>query len=243
MNTDQIIGLSLTTLSYVVGALAFYRFSRGRGFKPRQLSIILFAALSGGIFGAKGSSLVIAVLNGTPPQALLAHPDGRTIMGGVLFGWLAVEFAKDRLKIKDSTGDGFAFALSLGEAIGRLGCYFNGCCYGIASSVPWAIYQGGALRHPTQIYSAIFAFGVFLLLCFLKNKVKYEGDLFRIYLLCFGLGRFFIEFLRVRSEVHFGLSIAQWVSLEIVIAMILAMVWTYRRKDESSQEASAHETL
>lgn len=230
-----VIGTTLTALAYIVGAIAFWKFSLARGFQKRELKWILFAALTGGILGAKFSSLVLSLLHGASPAALLAHPDGRSIIGGILFGWLGVETAKKKLKITRSTGDGFAFALTLGEAVGRVGCFFSGCCFGEKATVPWAVFQHDALRHPTQIYSAVLALLVFFLLLFLKNKVKYEGDLFRVYLLCYGVGRFVMEFFRVRSEVYFGLSMAQWVSLEIAAGMVFALVWVYTRKTEPAE--------
>lgn len=244
---EKIIGIATTAAAYIAGAAVFYRFSLNRGFSKLELSRLLFAALVGGIFGAKLTAFVLDLLHGASPGAILAHPDGRSIIGGVLFGCLGVELAKDRLKIKRSTGDGFALALSLGEAIGRLGCFFNGCCVGVASSVPWAVYQAGALRHPTQIYQALVALGIFAMLSFLKDKTKYEGDLFRIYLLCFGVSRFFMEFLRVRSEIFYGLSMAQWVGLELTIAMGAALIWTHahakQMQAETAKSGTKNETM
>ena len=237
-----VIGTVLTALAYVVGGIAFWKFSLSRGFKKEHLKWILAGSLIGGIFGAKATSLLLSILHGASPADLLAHPDGRSIIGGILFGWLGVELAKKKLKITRSTGDGFAFALSIGEAIGRIGCFFAGCCYGEICTLPWAVFQHDAMRHPTQLYSAALALFVFLFLLFMKNKVKYEGDLFRIYLLFYGVGRFCMEFFRVRSEVYFGLSVAQWVSIEITAAMTLALIWTYTHKNPPAEDG-ANETM
>ncbi len=239
------LGLLLTAVAYVTGAIIFYRFSLSRGFRARDAAWILAAGLGAGIIGAKVSRMLLAASSGVSLETLLAHPDGRSIVGGILFGWLAVEFAKERLKVQRSTGDGFALALSCGEAIGRVGCYFNECCIGAVCSLPWAVYQAGAWRHPAQFYAAFIALSIFLLLLFIRQKVRYEGDLFRIYLFCFGIGRFAIDFFRVRSELYFGLSVAQWVSLEISVSMLIAMIWTYTRPraDKSKAEAAANETL
>jgi phosphatidylglycerol---prolipoprotein diacylglyceryl transferase len=239
----SLIGIIFTLLAYVAGGICFWKVLRHREFAPRDLSWILFAALVGGIFGAKVTALALGLLHGASPAALLAHPDGRSIIGGILFGWLAVEFAKKRLNITRSTGDGFAFALCIGEAFGRIGCFFNGCCYGEVCSLPWAVFQHNALRHPTQIYAVFIALAVLAILFFAKDKVRYEGDLFRIYLLCYGLSRFVLEFFRVRSEIYFGLSVAQWVSLEIVAAMIFAIIFAYRGKHTTQGEGTQNEAV
>lgn len=243
MENNIIAGFTLTALSYLLGSVVFYRFSVARGFKPSESRNILLSALLGGVAGAKLTSLGIALLSGASAGDILAHPDGRTIIGGVVFGWITVEIAKPRLGIKRSTGDGFALALALGEAIGRLGCFFNGCCYGIASSVPWAVYQAAALRHPTQLYSSAAALLLFFLLLYLKNKVRFEGDLFRIYLLLFGLSRFSIEYFREHGPEFYGLSLMQWTSLEISASMVITLAWIYSRKGLLTERQNKNEAM
>jgi phosphatidylglycerol:prolipoprotein diacylglycerol transferase len=236
-----VLGLIFTAAAYVVGSVVFFMFSLSRGFARRDAGWILFGGLAGGILGAKVARMLFAVTAGVNPSIILAHPDGRTILGGILFGWAAVEFVKKRLGVNRSTGDGFALALSLGEAIGRIGCFFNPCCYGAVCSLPWAVFQVGEWRHPSQLYSAAISLTIFLTLCYLRKRVSYEGDLFRIYLLLFGISRFFIEFVRERTEIHFGLSVAQWVSLEIAVSMILAIAWHYRLRVQTKGAVAIHE--
>ncbi|MBX9771082.1 MAG: hypothetical protein K2X29_06910, partial [Candidatus Obscuribacterales bacterium] len=114
-------GFFFLLTAYVVGGAVFFLFSRDRGFDRKSCGWLLLAGAGGGIIGAKVSRLLFALTSGTDPGTLLSHPDGRTIIGGVLFGWLAIELVKKKLKIKRSTGDGFALGLSVGEAIGRIG--------------------------------------------------------------------------------------------------------------------------
>jgi phosphatidylglycerol:prolipoprotein diacylglycerol transferase len=180
--------------------------------------------LTGGIFGAKLTRLLFATTSGANIGALAAHPDGKTIIGGILFGWLAVELAKRKFGIKRSTGDCFAFALPLGEAVGRVGCFLNGCCYGSQCTLPWAVYQHGDWRHPAQIYSVIVCLSIFATLWCLRLKCDRQGDLFRLYLLLWSVSRFSLEFVRERTDVHFGLSTAQWVCGEISATVLIAIV-------------------
>jgi len=184
------------------------------------------AGLLGGIIGAKLVRWIIDWQTFAHQPGAILDPQlgGRTIIGGIIFGWLAVELAKMLMGIKRSTGDSFALALPAGEAVGRIGCFLNGCCYGIAANVPWAVYQHEAWRHPTQLYSCAVAVSILAILLYLRHKMPHEGDLFRLYLILYGFSRFGLEFLRERTSIHWGLSTAQWICLEIVAAMIVAFI-------------------
>ncbi|GIT30360.1 MAG: hypothetical protein Ct9H300mP1_24060 [Planctomycetaceae bacterium] len=62
--------------------------------------------------------------------------------------------------MKVSTGDSFAVSIPVAVAIGRLACFTNGCCHGIATGLPWGSISGRNRRHPTQIYESLFHLGV-----------------------------------------------------------------------------------
>lgn len=225
-------GTIVTGLAYVTGLCVFYINSRERHFERSASAWLAFAALVGGVIGAKAVRVLFASASGAPLAIAAAHPDGKTIIGGVLGGWVAVELLKMRLKITRSTGDAFALALPIGEAIGRIGCFLNQCCYGQPTNLPWAVYQHDAWRHPAQIYSLISALLIFCLLWFMRKRTEQEGDLFRMYLILWATSRFFLEFVRERTDIHFGLSLAQWVSIEVTVSIGLAMLcvkWFGRR--------------
>jgi len=114
-------------------------------------------------------------------------------------------------------GDLFAPALAAGEAVGRIGCFLNGCCYGQPTRVPWACYQHDALRHPTQLYTMAWCLAMFVLLWRWRDRLPREGDLFRRYLVMWGLGRFVIEFWRDSGTMAMGLSAAQWTGLGVAV--------------------------
>jgi len=85
---------------------------------------------------------------------------GKTIVGGLIGGLLAVEFIKSRLGIVRRTGDLFAVPLCVGIAIGRIGCFLSGAedhTGGVATTLPWGVNFGdGITRHPTQLYEMVF---------------------------------------------------------------------------------------
>jgi len=73
---------------------------------------------------------------------------GKTIVGALIFGLLTVEFVKRYIGLNQSTGDLYAIPLSLGIAIGRIGCFLTGLSdntYGIPTSLPWGINFGDGI--------------------------------------------------------------------------------------------------
>lgn len=225
-----------TLLGYVTGALVLLLAARGRQWDRRATLWLLLAGLAGGLVGAKLAQWLVVgwPFGSSAAQMLRPAAGGRTIIGGILGGWLAVELAKWRLGIRRSTGDLFALALPAGEAVGRIGCWLHGCCYGVPASLPWAVYQHGALRHPAQAYSMLVALVIFAVLLALRTRLRREGDLFRLYLLLYGTGRFLVEFVRYRDQLYAGLSLAQWLSLELAAAGGLALLLSSRTKKSAA---------
>lgn len=167
-----------------------------------DLFFLVIGAILGGILGAKIPIWILnwnAIVSAAGTEKLLLIIGGRTIVGAIIGGFLGVEITKRFLKIKTSTGNVFAPALAIGVAIGRIGCYVMGCCYGKITNVPWAIYSFGALRHPTQIYEIIFHSIAFLIMWkkLSKEKDKMEPyTLFPAYIFAYAVFRFFMEFIR-----------------------------------------------
>jgi len=221
-----------TFFGYAVGGAVLYWAARRRRLATEGFGYIVVAGICGGILGAK--LMVWMGFNwqafaASPLHMLNPHSGGRSIMGGVLGGWLAVELAKHKLGIKRSTGDLFALALPAGEAIGRIGCFLNGCCYGIPTTAFWGVEQHGALRHPTQLYSAAACAAIFGLLLYLRDRMPREGDLFRLYLILWGASRFLIEFFRENEVLYHGLSMFQWIGLELVILFSIVLWISHHR--------------
>lgn len=231
------LGAFFTALGFIVGGIVFYFEARKSQMATQGVALLAGIGTTAGILGAKLTEFVFAGWPVKVPAASILNPSlgGRALFGGVLIGWLAVWIAKMRLGIKRPTGDLFALALPAGEAVGRIGCYFNGCCYGTPSNLPWSIYQHGAYRHPTQIYSAIVAAGLFCFLLAIRSSVKKPGDLFKFYLLGFGFTRFLIEFLRFRDHTVWGLSSMQWACMDTVIMTAISFWWRNRRNNAAAK--------
>jgi len=202
-------------LGILVGLLFFYFESKKNNRFSESTFYILFSALVG---GALGSKLPIWIVN--YHQIIASLPDltplfsGRTIVGGFIGGTIAVMLTKKYLGIKEKRGNLFAPGIAIGLAIGRIGCFLRGCCYGIQTNLPWGVNFGdGILRHPTQIYESIFALGMFIYLEKAKNKNPAPGQLLKIFMISYFSFRFLIEFIRVEPVVLFGLTGYQLASL------------------------------
>lgn len=210
-------GEVVTGLSYLVGAAVFFWAARRRKLATEGIAILAGVGFVCGILGAK----VTQALASSSP---LLAPGGRALLGGVVFGWLGVLVAKRIMGLRRSTGDLFALALPAGEAVGRIGCHLNGCCYGIVCDTPFSVTQHGAERFPAQLVSSAVAASIFGFLLWLAPRLRREGDLFRAYLLLFGVTRFGLEFVRWRESVHFGLSSMQWFCLELIVFASVGLV-------------------
>jgi len=242
------VGQAFTTLGYAVGLAVFLLSYRRLGPRTPEAErwkawVVLSAGVLGGTLGAKATQWLLL---GLPQPAGLSLFDpqlgGRTIIGGIICGWIAVEAAKWALGLKGSWGDPFALALAAGEVFGRLGCHFNQCCYGVPSSLPhylpFSVYSHEAWRYPTQLYSSLAALCIFGALLLLARERRYPGDLFRYYLVFYGASRFAIEFLRQRDTLYYGLSLAQWVCLELALAGLASLLYLRFAKPAGSTRNS-----
>ncbi|MFN7142265.1 MAG: prolipoprotein diacylglyceryl transferase family protein, partial [Myxococcota bacterium] len=132
--------------------------------------------------GLLGSKLLFLLEDPALTLAQLGNPayliGGKTIVGGLLGGWIGVELAKRAVGIARSTGDLLVPPLIVGLVVGRLGCLFAGAgdhTSGHLAAVPWALDLGDGRRHPTQAYEIGF-----LGLCALLDRLpaRRDGDRF-----------------------------------------------------------------
>lgn len=212
------MGELFTGLGYLTGLAVLLWAGRERKLLTEGMATVALWAIVGAALGAKLGEWAFNGLLFKVPLAILNPANGgKALLGGVLGGWIAAEIAKRALGIKRSVGDLFALALPAGESVGRIGCYYNRCCYGIPTDGPFRVYQHGAWRHPAQIYSALIAAAMFAILLSIRGKLAREGDLFRIYLVLFGITRFGMEFIREQTGTIYGLSAMQWFCMEIAV--------------------------
>jgi phosphatidylglycerol---prolipoprotein diacylglyceryl transferase len=177
-------------------------------------------------FGLIGSRILYIMLHwqyyaGQPVKLIFTQFEGLTFYGALFGGILALLIWSYWRKISFlKMADLLAPYLALGYAFGRVGCFLNGCCYGKAASVPWALpinMSDPVLRHPVQLYAVIGGLIIFLALKLLRPKRPFVGFIALALLALYGMLRFINEFFRHGYEASFGLTLAQIFSLALFI--------------------------
>ena len=142
---------------------------------------------------------------------------GLNLYGGVIVA-IAGSLAYTRWKKMSvlDTFDFFSPTLGIGLAITRIGCFFNGCCFGTPTNLPWGVsfpegsipyyvYQGAAI-HPAQLYSSLYGLGLFILLHYMMKRRAFVGQLIAALFMVEAVFRFAIEYVRYYEEaMHFSL--------------------------------------
>ena len=192
-------------------------------------------ALLGAMIGAKLGMLLFVSWSGLGQLLRLMLSldfSGKTVVGGLVGGYLGVEVAKRLVGIRYSTGDAYALALPLAQAVGRLGCFLHGCCYGAAlqqGQLPWAVHVHGAWRHPAPLYEAGLDLALAAWLWRQRGRGLMQGHLFRRYLIGYATIRLVMEALRGdRGVVVWGLTGVQWLALAVIVGFG-ATLWRRER--------------
>ena len=236
----------LFAISVLVGMVLVVVFSRRQKIDVNKtLTLGTLAALSG-IMGAKFLFVVLEWnYYSRHLSEILSLATLRT--GGVFSGGLVTAIAvsawyiyKHHLPVL-RTVDAFAPSLALGHAIGRLGCFAAGCCYGKPTTGFWGITFSSPLTsdlshtplgvplHPTQLFESAIEVANFLILVRLLDRKRFDGQVMAVYLAVYGVARFFLEFLRGdpgRGEVFNGLLTGtQLIAIGLLIGgVVLAVV-------------------
>jgi len=225
------------TLAYAAGYAVFRRLRARQGdvvAEPQRWTVLAAAAV-GALVGSRLLGLaeqwptVETAWRSEHMLRLLFSPGGKTIVGGLLGGWLAVEIVKRINGIHRSTGDLFALPLCVGIAVGRIGCLLAGLAddtYGKPTNLPWAVDLGDGIgRHPVQIYEILFLIFIGFLV---STRARLpEGARFRIFLGSYLAWRVVIDFLKPQPLIH-GLNLIQWSCLAGIVVLVLDEIRTWK---------------
>jgi len=188
---------------------------------------LVFWCMLWGIIGARIFYVIIEwpYFSSDLLEILMVQKGGLAWQGGFLGGALAgVLFARRKKLALRPLLDLSAPYIALGQSIGRIGCFFNGCCYG--KPVAWGPYYPtqGAHLYPTQLFETAGLFIIFLILKNAQGKPHKPGFIFVDYLWLAAIERFVVEFYRADHDiVWFGLSLAQYVALSVFVAGLILM--------------------
>ncbi len=135
-----------------------------------------------------------------------------------------------------------AVSVPIGYVFGRIGNFLNQELIGRVTDVPWGIYVGDTLRHPSQLYEAFFeGLVLFSILFWYRKKKRFSGELIVLYGFLYGLFRFVLEFFR-EPDMQLGFVCCGWMSMGQVLSLMMmaaaiVLYWYLRRRGENTQKS------
>ena len=229
----------MTALGFLAAVLHWNRLARRTG-RPRGLGSELgIWVMLCGILGAR-IAYVLANFDyylSAPQEIIRIDRGGQIYYGGFIGAALGVMvLARLRKQPLWSFADFVVTGLPLGHAIGRFGCFLNGCCYGTVTDLPWRVFQRDVYRHPVQLYEMLFNLALYALLVAYFFRKKRDGTVFALYLVVYAVGRFALEFLRGDERTQWlGLSVAQVLSVAFFAAG--CALWALLPRDGKTTDA------
>lgn len=198
---------------------------------------LAFWLMVGGILGARIAYVCSdwTYFQAKPWEIIRIDQGGLIYYGGFIGGLAAfLGVARHyRLRALDLI-DFVVTALPLGHALGRIGCFMNGCCGGRSCDSSWI--TGGLDHYPVQLYEAAFNLGLYGLLTwfYLRRGSRNFGSVMALYLLTYPVERFLIEYLRGDERMKVGqIDMAQVVSLSLFAAGLILWTIAHRKTADS----------
>lgn len=211
------------SLGYLVGSRLYLwlKARRGDTIAAADRWTVVAAAAVGAALGGKLLYLL------SDPELTAAHAGdlaflmgGKSVVGGLAGGLVAVEWVKRRIGVTRPTGDLFAVPLAVGIAIGRIGCFLTGLddhTHGLPTDLPWAVdYGDGLPRHPAQLYEIAFLLPLALVLAEAQRRSRPAGATFKTFMVAYSAFRLALEFIKPGVFLG-GLNAIQWVCLGILV--------------------------
>ena len=237
----------LVALGVLLGLWISVRNSQKLGIDPDDAWNFGIVVVLSGIVGAK----VLYIINEWSSYAgnwreifsLSTLQAGGVFSGGLLAALIAAAwYIRKRRMPALSTCDAFSPGLAFGHAIGRVGCFAAGCCFGKPTSHFWGVTFTNPLAHlisetplgeplqPTQLFESAVELANFFILMWMLKRRRFEGQVFAAYLILYGVARYLLEFLRGdpgRGEVFGGLMTGTQL-ISILLVIIGGVIWWLR---------------
>ena len=248
----------LLAIAFLAALWVASRQAKREGLDAGRITDMAVWVLIAGLLGAK--LLLVAVdwrfFSRNPRELLSIFQSGGVFYGGLLAGILVAWLYARRYQLPAwRTADVLAPGVVIGQAIGRLGCFSAGCCWGKPAQVPWAVtftdvYAARAVGtpmdtplHPSQLYESVAAFLIFFFLLWLAPRKRFHGQLTLAYVALYSVVRFGLEFLRGDPErgTWFGglLSTSQILAIALLLGAALVLPRVRRSQALGAPAAAA----
>jgi phosphatidylglycerol:prolipoprotein diacylglycerol transferase len=232
----------MMAVSFLLGVALSLHFNRLEGRKDDDLLDLAVVIMLSAVAGARVLYVIVEWPEFAPkPWTVVAVWQGGLVYYGGLIGACiggAVHMTRKKMPLW-SYADTLAPGLALGQVTGRLGCFFNGCCYGREDARYGLIFPGigDNIPHlPTMLYEAAFCLLLSGFLVWLWGRKRHAGQVFAAYVLCYAAWRFCIEFLRGDPErgtlISSALSPSQWISL-VGLAAGAFLLWRLKSRGQA----------
>lgn len=259
MYPEKIFGLFylyglMISVGLIIAFVLLFFLGKKKNVDESFMDFIFYNGIASVVVGFGAAALFQATYNYIENPEAGFKFGGITFIGGLIGGvvcFLAVYFIL-RPRLKGRLVDVLSMipcAVLVGHAFGRIGCLFAGCCHGAKTDAWYGIMMhthefGYAKVVPTQLFEAIFLFALFAvcLILFLKKDFKHNMS---VYLIGYGIWRFFIEYLRADDRGSFvgGISPSQfWAILMVVLGIgliFLMNILVKKREEELALEGAA----
>lgn len=220
----------LVALGFFVGLLITAKLGKSEGFSSQQIMDMGFIIILSAIIGSRVMYVLMntAYYTRAPLDMFKIWEGGLVFSGGVIGVILTMLWYIKRHGLPlGKTADLWAPAIAIGQGIGRIGCFMAGCCYGKPTdSICGVVFTNPKSLatplkvplHPTQIYSSLSGFVIFLVVLLLYTKKKFEGQVFLWFLIMHSTARLAIE--RFRGDDR-GILLGSNMSMTQLLAILI----------------------
>lgn len=226
----------VTEIGIVVGIVVAYMVARRHGIRAETFLDLTIWTIIAGVVGSRLYYVAITweqeQFYADPVRILYSWEGGLVFQGAILGAVPMLAFLVRRHRLPYlMLADIGVIGLSIGHAVGRWACLFEGCCYGQPTDLPWGVLfpTHAEPLHPTMIYESLANLVIFATLWQVDKRKPFLGFTSALYLISYSSARFLIEFLRGDpAEMVLGLRLAQWVCLVTILAGIALLLYLRR---------------
>jgi phosphatidylglycerol:prolipoprotein diacylglycerol transferase len=224
----------LVACGFLFGILTAQRRAKREGIEPERIGDLGVWLIVSAMLGAKIFHIIFFwndFLAGWREVGISSLRSGFVFYGGFVGATTAgIIYAKVKKLPLWKLADIFAPSIALGHAFGRVGCFFEGCCYGKECLLPWAVHfppphaMAGVGVHPTELYEAAGNLAICGILIAFYHRRRYDGQIWWAYVFLYGALRFNVEFFRGDYSVHYFdiFTTAQFMAIALIIVALIA---------------------